>query len=92
MATSPTEILTLPPALDIASVQGLKDQLLALRGRPVTLDASGVDRVGGLGLQVLLAARATWAADQQALTLADPSDGFLAGLSIMGVDDNWMRN
>ena len=64
-----TGSVALPAVLDIRAAGPLKAELLALRGQPVTLDASAVQRLGGLCLQVLLSARATWAADAQDLTV-----------------------
>ena len=71
-----TEALVLPPVLDIRAAEDLKTQLLALRGRPLAIDASAVERLGGLCLQVLLSARRTWDEDGQALSVAAPSDAF----------------
>jgi len=61
--------LVLPAVLDIRAAGRLQAELLGLRGRPLTLDASAVERLGGLCLQVLLSARALWAADGQTLTV-----------------------
>ncbi|MDQ8029022.1 MAG: STAS domain-containing protein [Brevundimonas sp.] len=55
----------LPSVLDIRAAGPLQAEILGLRGQPVTLDASAVERLGGLCLQVLLSARSTWAADGQ---------------------------
>jgi chemotaxis protein CheX len=75
-----TAVLALPAVLDIRAAEPLKADLLALRGQPVALDASNVERLGGLCLQVLLSARRTWAAEEKALTLT----GDLAAFS-----DQW---
>lgn len=69
-------VLALSPVLDLRAAAGLKTDLLAFRGRPVRLDASAVERLGGLCLQVLLAARKTWAEDGQALTLTGEAEAF----------------
>jgi len=71
-----TETLVLPGVLDIRAAETLKTQLLALRGRPLAIDASAVERLGGLCLQVLLSARRLWAEDGQALTVEPASDAF----------------
>ncbi len=65
--------LRLAPVLDLTAAAPLKSELLALRGAPLDLDASAVDRVGGLCLQVLLAADAAWAADGHTLKMTGPS-------------------
>ena len=76
--------LRLPAALDARAVDALAGDLLALRGQPIGLDASGVERVGGLGLQVLLAARLTWRSDGLAFAVIDPSEAFRADCTLLG--------
>jgi chemotaxis protein CheX len=61
--------VVLPAVLDIRAAAPLQAEILGLRGQPLTLDASAVERLGGLCLQVLLSARATWASDGQPLTV-----------------------
>lgn len=68
----------LAPVLDLQQAEPLKAALLALRGQPVVIDASSVERLGGLCLQVLLSAQKTWSRDGQVLTLAPVSDAFTA--------------
>ena len=65
-----TVSVVLPSVLDIRAAGPLQAEILGLRGQPLTLDVSAVERLGGLCLQVLLSARATWAADGQPLTVA----------------------
>lgn len=79
--------VVLPPSLDVTAAAPLREQLLTLRGGPVALDASGVERLGGLCLQVLMAARRTWAADGLPLRLAAASDAFAAQLAAFGAPD-----
>lgn len=61
--------LTLAPVLDLNAAGPLKAEILAHRGQDLTLDASAVERLGGLCLQVLLSAARTWAADGLNLSL-----------------------
>jgi chemotaxis protein CheX len=61
--------LVLPAVLDIRAAGPLQAEILGLRGQPLTLDVSAVERLGGLCLQVLLSVRSTWASDGQALTV-----------------------
>jgi len=70
------EAVVLPAVLDVRAAGSLKTELLARRGGPLTLDASGVERLGGLSLQVLISAARTWAVDGQSLTVAAASDAF----------------
>ena len=77
--------LALPPILDLTAASTLLENFLTLRGRPLSLNAADVQRLGGQCLQVLLAARAAWAADEQDLHLGDCSEDFLAALGLLGV-------
>ena len=79
-----THTLTLVDALDMTAAGPLTKELLAVRGKPVSLDASSVRRVGGQCLQVLLSAQATWAADGQPFEIVEPSPEFADGLALMG--------
>ena len=84
----------LPAAMDGRSAGPLTRNLLALRGRPLSLDASGVERLGGLGLQVLLSARLTWRFDRIDFALVDASDAFRAQCALLGasgLDDSQGR-
>ena len=53
--------ISLPPVLDLQAADPLRAELLSLRGRPLQVDASQVNRLGGLCLQVLMSARKLWA-------------------------------
>ena len=75
-------VLELPEVLDLKAAAPLHAQILELRGAPLTIDASKVQRLGGLCLQVLVAADAAWKSDDQDLTLAQPSPEFDAGWSL----------
>ena len=70
------DVLTLAPVLDLNAAEPLKAELLARRNQELTLDASGVERLGGLCLQVLLSARRSWAADGVNLKLGPVSESF----------------
>jgi len=75
----------LPDDLGAGSAGGLQASLLALRGSACDLDASAVRRLGGLSLQVLMAAAAAWAADGGLLRVVDPSPAFQDALRQFGV-------
>lgn len=77
-------VMKLPTVLDIQQAEPLRTQLLALRGGPVTLDASAVERLGGLCLQVLISAQQTWARDGQALIIDQVSEDFAAQWNAFG--------
>lgn len=76
--------LELPEIIDLRTAGALTKDLLALRGRPINLDASRVERLGGLGLQVLLSARRTWRADRLQFAVDRASDAFKADLTLLG--------
>jgi len=90
--TTPTSntMLPLPKVMDLGAAKHLAADLLAARGQPIALDASHVQRVGGLCLQVLLSARRTWAADQVAFEIIHPAPAFkkcMAQLGAFGFTD-----
>jgi chemotaxis protein CheX len=79
-----THTVTLGDALDMTAAAPLLKELREHRGNAITLDASGVRRLGAQCLQVLLSARSAWAADGQPFEIADPSPEFTEGLALMG--------
>jgi chemotaxis protein CheX len=83
-ATAP---LVLADSLDLTAAAPLTAQLLAARGKPATLDASGVQRLGAQCLQVLLAARALWSSDGLPWRVVDASPEFADATALMGCPD-----
>lgn len=81
--TSVAEV-SLSPVLDLQAAEPLRAELLALRGRPLRIDASQVSRMGGLCLQVLLSARVSWAEDSLPIRVESPSESFLEQLAAFG--------
>lgn len=77
-------VVNLSPVLDLQAAEPLRAELMALRGRPLTLDASQVTRLGGLCLQVLMSARKTWAEDGLNLTVQQQSSVFSGQLAAFG--------
>lgn len=75
------DTLPLPARLEGAELPSLKAALLARRGQPLELDGQAVERINGLGLQLLLSAFQTWQADDRPLRLSDPSTPLLAILA-----------
>ena len=82
-----SETLLLPAQLDLKAAETLKADILARRGGDLTLDGSAVERLGGLGLQVLLAARKTWAADGLNLSLGFVSEALREQWAAFGAPD-----
>ena len=79
--------MRLPQNLDLGAAGPLWSDMCAARGQPLELDASGVERVGGLCLQVLLAAQAQWRVDGIAFAVTNPSAAFADGVRLMGATE-----
>lgn len=75
----------LPAVLDLNEAATLRDNLLSQRGNALTIDASGVERVGTLCTQVLMAAAKTWEQDKKPFTFSKVSDAFEKTLQLIGV-------
>lgn len=76
--------IALEEKLDLAAACALHEALADIRGRPVVLRADAVRHLSAAGLQVLIAARRSWAAEGTPLSLEAPSDGFSEGLRRLG--------
>jgi chemotaxis protein CheX len=87
MTDTPSAYLRLAPVLDLKAATALAGDILALRGRDLTIDAAQVRRIGAQCLQVLLAARSTWMADGLRLSFAEVSDDFREGVALLGAGD-----
>jgi chemotaxis protein CheX len=93
MSTQATpHTLQLPQVLDLTAAGPLTEQLLALRGADLSLDASQVMRLGGQCLQVLLSCTATWRKDGAALELVEPSAELAEALQQFGVPPAMLAN
>ncbi len=79
-----SDALTLDDILDLKAAKPLAESLLARRGADLDVDASNVRRLGGLCLQVLLSAVATWSADGKALAFLNPAPAFVESLERLG--------
>jgi chemotaxis protein CheX len=77
-------VLSLAPNLDLQAAEPLRAELMVLRGRPLSIDASQVSRLGGLCLQVLISAQKTWAEDGLPLSVDEPSAAFTEQLASFG--------
>lgn len=75
--TSPAVVsLQLEPILDLGAAERLHARLTERRGQSLDIDASQVERLGGLCLQVLVSARNTWQADGRSAVIGQPSTAF----------------
>ncbi len=82
-----TAALVLPAVLDIQQAGPLRDDLLALRGQPLIIDGSAVERLGALCLQVLISAQQTWARDGFSLAIDRVSEAFADQWNAFGAPD-----
>lgn len=73
--------------LDLAAARSLWAQLCAARRQPIALDASSVERLGGLCLQVLVAAKRAWQDDGVSFAIVQPSQSFTDAVRLMAADE-----
>lgn len=70
--------------MDMTAAGPLVQSLREKRGKPLSLNASQVRRLGGQCLQALLSAQATWAADGQPFEIIEATPEFTDALALMG--------
>lgn len=88
MSTSPgrPETLKLAETLDITEATPLAGELLKARSSELRIDASGVRKLGGQCLQVLLCAMATASQDGSHFEIVSPSEDFIQAIEAYGLD------
>lgn len=79
-----SQTLVLDPVLGLKESGPLQAAFLERRGQALEIDASGVQRLGGLCLQVLLAASRAWADDGCPLAFTSRSAAFDDALALFG--------
>ena len=84
-ADGPPATLVLPVRVDLTAVRGLAADLRARSDAALVIDASRVEVLGGLGLQLLLAACQTWSRAGRRLTFGPRSADFDRALAQFGV-------
>lgn len=84
--TADTNSLQLAPALDFNEASELRGKLLAMRGKPLTVDASKVEKVGAQCMQVLMAGAKAWEEDKQPFSVTEPSEAFQKFTQLIGID------
>ncbi|MBI3438552.1 MAG: STAS domain-containing protein [Proteobacteria bacterium] len=72
--------------LDLGAAAPLLAEFKRARRQPIEVDASAVERIGGLCLQALLAAEATWRADSVPFRIVQPSQSFVEALRLAGAE------
>ena len=83
-ALAKVTVLSLPAVLDLKEAAPLAARLRTVRGQPLSIDASCVEHLGGLCLQVLLAARNTWTSDKVPIAIVSASIRFTESLALFG--------
>ncbi len=79
--------VTLPETLGLSAARQLTTALLARRGRDVVIDAQATQRLGAQCLQVLLAAKASWAADGHGFAIIGASPDLAEAAALLGAPD-----
>lgn len=78
--------ISLAAVLDLNEASTLRGKLMGIRGNNVAIDASGVERIGALCVQVIMAAAKTWDEDKLSFTFSKVSDAFQKTMQMIGVD------
>lgn len=79
------ETLVLPAKLDLPAAPVLLENLKALRGKDLGIDAGSVTHLGTNCLQVLISAARSWAKDGKELTFSPMSAPFSRDLAQFGL-------
>ena len=78
--------LKLAAVLDLNEASELRTKLMAVRGNSLTIDASGVERVGAQCMQVLMSGAKTWEEDKLSFSIGQVSDVFLKTSQLIGIN------
>lgn len=76
----------LPEILDLGGATRVAAQLRELRGQDVQIEAGNLQRLSGIGLEMLLAAQVQWRADGKALSIVNWSEDATGTLVLLGAD------
>lgn len=87
-----TDAIPLPARLDLVAVKPLAAQIEARAGEPLVFDAALVEVVGGLGLQLLLAAQQSCARAGLPMSIAPRSPAFDHALAGFGIGIGALQN
>lgn len=77
--------IQLPEILDQRGAQKVATQLIEQKGKPVTLDASAITRLGGMGVEMLLAAQRQWQVDGIAFQICNWSPQAEKAIATLGL-------
>lgn len=71
--------------LDLPAAELLAQALKGARGSNIVLDASSVEKVSALALQILIAGAKSWRADGHSLMVVNQSDEFFHAIKGMAI-------
>ena len=74
--TDANSLFALPAKMDASVAHQLKDSLLEHRSQSLSIDASDVQQISTLCLQVLLSAQKSWRRDGHDIGVENPSPAF----------------
>ncbi len=80
-----TAPIALAARLDLPAAGPLAEEIRARAGTDLEIDAGAVSHLGGLCLQVLIAAAAAWREAGNALSISAMSEDFTAALAVFGL-------
>ncbi len=78
--------LELAPRLDLRALAALQSDILAHRGADLVLDATKVEHLGALALQLIRSAARSWAEDGHVLSFDNASTELADQLALFGFD------
>jgi len=81
-------VLKLPAKMNTAAAESLFRDIKTHRGNDLILDASDVQQLGGLCLQILISAEKTWIEDQKLLRFSQVSESLSTCLKRLGAPDS----
>jgi anti-anti-sigma regulatory factor len=80
------DVLKLPATMDVARARSLFDDLSQRRGTSLTIDASDVQKVSALAIEVLMSAQLQWRSDGIALNVSNVPESVLDTCTGLGLD------
>lgn len=84
--------ITLPSRVDLTAVRDLGADFMDHDGQNLRVDASDVQHLGGLGLQLLMAAAQQWQDKQLDFQIAPRSEPFDRALNDFGISIDMLEN
>ncbi|MEO0946443.1 MAG: STAS domain-containing protein [Pseudomonadota bacterium] len=77
--------ISLASKLDTASTAALRDEVLSAQEQDLVFDASQVEQIGGLTLELLISVGTLWRKAGHSVTLNNPSEKLVDDLKRLGL-------